>query len=224
MTNSREFIYSVITKIFIPVLLFLTFAVALIVATRADADGWEHGERGGHEWGERHEYDDDHYDDDDDDDDDRGLFGRRRPRGEPLAVSAAYNDECSGCHMAYQPWLMPARSWEKLIDGAGDHFGEDLDLDGDVAGEIRAYLVDNSAENTGVRNEWTGRRGKIMQRLEGKTPMSIGEIPYIKKEHRRLRSKVFKRPSIMSFSNCGACHKTAGEGDYEEDNIRIPKR
>ena len=31
--------------------------------------------------------------------------------------------ECSDCHLAYQPQMLPQRSWLKLMDGLADHFG-----------------------------------------------------------------------------------------------------
>jgi len=217
MTDRNEFIYSLITKIFIPVLLFLTFAIGLLLATRAQADGWEHGGYEGHEWGERGEgWEREH------DYDDRRSWGRAK--GAALVENPLYKEECSACHMAYQPWLLPARSWERVMDSAGDHFGEDLALDDATAAEIRAYLAANSAENTGVRNEFTGPRGKIMRSLRGAAPQSIRDVPYIRREHRKIRPEVFERPSVSSFSNCAACHRTAEQGDYEEDNVRIPRK
>ncbi|MFQ5465986.1 MAG: diheme cytochrome c [Thermodesulfobacteriota bacterium] len=215
MTDRSEFIFSLITKIFIPVILFLTFAMGLIVATRAHADGWEHGGHEGHEWGERGEGWERGHDD-----------GERRSRGKAKGVALAenplYMEECSACHMAYQPWLLPARSWERIMDSAGDHFGEDLALEDSASAEIRAYLIENSAENTRVRNELAGQRGKIMRKLRGADPDRIRDVPYIRKEHRKIRPEVFERPSVSSFANCAACHRTAGRGDYDEDNVRIP--
>lgn len=218
MSDRSEFVMSVIKKIFIPVMLFLTFAMGLLYAMGTNwvwADGREYGDHDRYEWGERHGHDDDEHEGRD----------QRRGKGQKLPENAAYANECSGCHLPYQPWLLPARSWEKLMDGTEDHFGDDLALDAKVIEEIKNYLFENSAENTGVRNEWTGPRGKIIRSLKGAAPERIREVPYIRKEHKKqFRKNVFERESIKSFANCGACHKTAAEGDYEEDNIKVPKK
>lgn len=221
INEKREFYMELLKRIFIPVMLFLTFAFGILYATSVKADGWERGERY-----ERHWDDDDHrgrYEEHDDDDDDHGSW-RRGSSAFALPENEVYTEECSACHFQYQPWLLPARSWEKLMEGSGDHFGDDLALDESTRAEILRYLVDNSAENTAVRNEWTGARGKIMRSLNGAAPTSIRDVPYIRHEHRKLQRKgVFDRPSVGTFSNCGACHRTGAEGDYEEDNIRIPR-
>ncbi|MFQ5442180.1 MAG: diheme cytochrome c [Thermodesulfobacteriota bacterium] len=146
---------------------------------------------------------------------------RKSGRSVALPKNALYDEECSSCHFLYQPWLMPARSWEAVIGGADDHFGEDLALEEAAAKEILDYLVANSTENTGVRNEWIR---KIWRSLRSMTPKSLREVPYIKRKHRKIRKEVFARPSINSFSNCVACHRGADHGDYEEDNIKIPKK
>ncbi|MDA3895761.1 MAG: hypothetical protein PF482_06415 [Desulfobacteraceae bacterium] len=38
-----------------------------------------------------------------------------------------------------------------------------------------------------------------------------------------MSSDVLKRKSIGSLSNCSACHTTAESGDYDHDNVEIPK-
>ncbi|MDH5218993.1 MAG: diheme cytochrome c, partial [Gammaproteobacteria bacterium] len=45
-----------------------------------------------------------------------------------VVTDSLYKEECSACHMAYQPGLLPARSWEKMMDNLADHFGENAEL------------------------------------------------------------------------------------------------
>jgi hypothetical protein len=52
--------------------------------------------------------------------------------------------------------------------------------------------------------------------------MRITDIPYIRKKHREINPGVLNRESIGSLSNCIACHTTAGEGIYDDDNVNIP--
>ncbi len=137
----------------------------------------------------------------------------------PPVENALYADECASCHFLYLPGLLPGGSWVKIMNGSEDHFGEDLALEEETTAEILKYLKANGAESTGAK-----RSKKIMKSLKGETPLRITEVPYIVKEHHEVKSKVFKRESIGSFSNCVACHRTAAKGVFEEDDIKIPKK
>lgn len=133
--------------------------------------------------------------------------------------NALYKQECSSCHFLYQPWLLPARSWKALLDESDKHFGDNLVLDDETKKELLAYLASNSSERSGTK--WTR---KITSSAQGTTPRRIMDVPWIKKEHREVGASVFKRPSIGTASNCGACHTKGVEGNFEEDWIKIPKQ
>lgn len=151
-----------------------------------------------------------------DDDDHRE---RRYKTGAAAAVpeNALYKQECSSCHFLYQSWLLPARSWKALMDEQDKHFGENLGLEDDVKKQLLAYLTVNSSEKVGTR--WAQR---ITTSSEGTTPKRIMDVPWIKKEHREV-ANAFKRPSIGSASNCGACHTKGAEGNFDEDWVKVPK-
>jgi hypothetical protein len=147
---------------------------------------------------------------------------RGKSEGEGRAVipeNAAYKNECSSCHFLYPPEFLPKRSWEALMKGSDKHFGENLALDEKTSNELLSYLTENSAERGS--SEWSG---KILKSIGSSTPLQITETPYILKEHRKIKADVFKRKSIGSFSNCGACHTKGAEGDFEEDSVSIPKQ
>jgi nitrate/TMAO reductase-like tetraheme cytochrome c subunit len=46
----------------------------------------------------------------------------------PPVTDATAKQECGTCHMAFQPGFLPARSWNRIMDGLADHFGEDADF------------------------------------------------------------------------------------------------
>lgn len=141
----------------------------------------------------------------------------RRGSSNAVPENALYRQECASCHFLYLPGLLPERSWEKVMNSTDKHFGENLALDATAVTEIKAFLQANSSEKTNT--EW-GR--KITQSAGSSTPERITEIVWIKKEHRKIRPEIFKRASIGSFSNCGACHQGGAKGDFEEDSVRIP--
>jgi Dihaem cytochrome c len=133
-----------------------------------------------------------------------GWFGDKyggENRGKPVQppqVNAKFQQECSGCHVAYAPGLLPVESWRKVMAG--------LDKDNK---EITAFLVNNAS------NRWKAQTA----------PLRITESGWFKRKHdsHEVDPAVWKRPSVKSPANCGACHPQAERGDFSERNIRIPK-
>ena len=142
--------------------------------------------------------------------------GRDAPL-KPVA-NQTYKDTCGACHFAYQPELLPSASWTGILSNLEDHFGQPVDIDAESKKTIGKYLMDNAAEYSGAKVA-----GKIMKCLRGQTPSRITEIPYIRREHHEVPPGVFARKAVGSFSNCSACHKTADQGIYDDDDVRIPK-
>ena len=133
-------------------------------------------------------------------------------------INQTYKEACGACHFAYQPGLLPSGSWAKLLSNLKDHFGETVEIDAASNGVIEKYLIDNAAERS------QGKRShKIVRSLKGETPSRITEIPYVRRKHRDIPPEVFTRKTVGSLSNCSACHRTADQGIYEDDNVTIPK-
>lgn len=130
-----------------------------------------------------------------------------------------YSEECSSCHFAYQPGLLPARSWQKLMANLEDHFGDNAELEPEVQTTLTNYLTQNSADFS---------KGKLSLKLihrlpKTQTPMRITELPYFKHEHDEVPQKmVTGNPAVKSFSYCDKCHTRAETGSYSEDDIKIP--
>ena len=116
----------------------------------------------------------------------------------PAIAHAATAKECGECHMAFQPALLPAGSWLRIMDGLADHFGEDASLPADLTASIRAYLAGNA-----------GRSGDP-------AITRITERSWFVKEH-RFPAAVWQRPEIKTKSNCLACHPRAEQGSYDDD-------
>jgi hypothetical protein len=133
-------------------------------------------------------------------------------------TNQTYREACGSCHFPYQPWLLPSGSWGKLLSNLKNHFGETVDIGAESKGVIEKYLTENAAETSGAK-----RAMKIMKSLKGQTPSRITDIPYIRHKHRDVSPEVFARKSVGSSSNCLACHKTADQGIYEDDDVVVPK-
>ncbi|TXT40821.1 MAG: diheme cytochrome c [Comamonadaceae bacterium] len=127
----------------------------------------------------------------------------------PSVTNAKMQAECSGCHMAYPPGLLPAASWKKIMGGLDKHFGTDASLSAADNKEITDYLVKYES------NRWTSNAA----------PLRITDGEWFKAKHMggEINASVWKRESVKSPGNCSACHQGAEKGDFNEHNIRIPK-
>ena len=130
-----------------------------------------------------------------------------------------YKEECSGCHMAYQPGFLPARSWEKLMLNLDNHFDENAELDEDTQQQITQYLVENAADQANYK------RSKAMTRSlsDTDTPLRISTTRYFLRKHDDLPRRVVQdNPDVKSYSRCEVCHTKADSGSYNEHQVRIP--
>lgn len=143
---------------------------------------------------------------------------KRKEKHFTYITNETYTQECGACHSIYQPWLLPSGSWSKILSEMPLHFGEDIQIKEKSFQLIKNYLQTNATEFSNAK-----RSKKILKSLKGQLPMRITEVHYIKKKHHELDANVFNRKSIGSFSNCAACHPNAGQGNFDDDYVKIPK-
>jgi len=137
----------------------------------------------------------------------------------PPVTNAKWKAECSSCHMLYHPGLLPERSWNKVMSGLDNHFGENASLDAATRDEITKFLALNSADKQDNR-----RSSRINQSIPANAaPLRISETRYFLSKHDEVSATTFKRKSIGSASNCIACHKGAEKGNFSESQVRIPR-
>lgn len=145
-------------------------------------------------------------------------FGGSSPGVAPV-TNKLYTEECSACHYAYQPGLLPARSWKKIMENLDKHFGENAELSKEDTQTLMQYAMDNAADKSKHK-----RSVKINRSIpKGDIPIRITEVRYIKKKHDELSGKHVKNnPKVKSLSNCQACHTKIDSGSFSEKEIRIP--
>jgi len=139
---------------------------------------------------------------------------------DPLPDNELWRSECSDCHLAFHPVLLPARSWQRMMDEQNDHFEEELDLDEETVAEITDFLLANSSDS-GL-NEVAH---KIRQSIPAnESPLRITETSYWKGKHdeEEIDKRYWKSKKVQSKFNCGACHKDAKEGWFEDSNMALP--
>jgi Dihaem cytochrome c len=122
---------------------------------------------------------------------------------------AAYAQECASCHMAYPPGLLPASSWQHLMDGLSKHFGSDAALDAAPQAAISRWLQANAGTYKRVR--------------EAPPQDRITRSAWFERKHREIPATTFSRSSIKSAAQCNACHGGAEQGEFDDDNVRIPR-
>jgi cytochrome c553 len=120
---------------------------------------------------------------------------------------ASFTAECSSCHLAYAPFLAGQANWRGIMAGLDKHYGVDASLDSKTQREISTWLLANAASSASLaaaspdfritRSEW-----------------------FVRKHY--WSASIWKRASIKSAANCGACHGGADKGDFDEDRVRIP--
>ncbi len=156
---------------------------------------------------------------DDDDDGKREHKSRASASTAPAAEDPLYKAECSSCHMLYPPWLLPSRSWKAVLAGLKNHFGENAEMTQPEVDKLSKFLEANASDR-GPAHSYQN----ITRRIPANTtPLSLSETEAFKREHHEVGAKVWLRKSIVTASNCVACHSKAEAGNFDEDGVHIPK-
>ncbi len=128
----------------------------------------------------------------------------------PADAPASYEAECASCHMAYPPALLSEQSWKNVMNSLSKHFGTDASVDPKTQAEIASWLIKNAA----TRQKYS----------ETAPENRITKTTWFIRKHDEVRVDVWKRASIKSPANCGACHIDAAKGIFSENNIKIPAK
>lgn len=133
--------------------------------------------------------------------------------------NADYQEECSSCHMAYSPGLLPEKSWIKVMDNLDNHFGDNAELTPSSHQNLLNYLIPNSADKSDYR-----RSRKIVRSLSSdKIVDRITLTPYFIRKHNEIPKRfVIDNPKVGSFSQCNLCHSNTENGSFSEDEVSIP--
>lgn len=136
----------------------------------------------------------------------------------PLPANALWQEECGSCHLAYHPSLLPARSWQRMLDGQADHFGEDLGLDTETLAALVAFARDNAAEKRASE----AATGVALSTPAADAPLRITELPYWRAQHADIPAGAFKRGQVHGKGDCAACHLDAEAATFEDGAMRLP--
>jgi len=134
----------------------------------------------------------------------------------------AYRKECGGCHFAYLPGLLPARSWDRMLDNVANHFGENLGLSADLSRSLREYLTLNAADRVPEKGP-----AVLLERLDpDRTPARVTQVPLIARRHLVvrdvLRTNTHASVQVRGLTNCDTCHEKAAQGSFALEHTVIP--
>jgi hypothetical protein len=146
---------------------------------------------------------------------DRGYAALRGVAREPGAATDAWRKECSGCHLAYSPALLPQRSWERMLREQENHFGEDLSLSGANSRELLAIASRTPPPSWGA---W--KLGASI--ADGEAPLRITASRFWRHAHRNLPPAAYKAPVSSGRHDCEACHRDATSGIFHPRMIQKP--
>lgn len=131
---------------------------------------------------------------------------RHRPR---VPLLPAYQQECGACHIAYPPGMLPAASWQRLMNNLPRHYGTDASLDAATQKQLAAWLDANAGTYKRVRETPPEDR--------------ISRSAWFVREHDEVSAATWTLPAVRNAANCNACHTKADQGDFNEHDIRIPR-
>jgi cytochrome b len=135
----------------------------------------------------------------------------------PATLDPDYDRECTSCHGAFHPSLLPLAAGQSILDDLKHHFGNDASLDPAIAARIRTYMAANSAEH------WdTLPAVMFRQSVNPKDPRRITATGFWQRRHHDIPDAVFAGRRVNGRSSCDACHSDAATGRFAPQNIEIP--
>ncbi len=132
-------------------------------------------------------------------------------------IDPVFYNECGDCHKVYPPYMLPKRSWEKIMGSLDNHRGEKIteaNITKSQQASILEFLTQNAAE-TSKREAAV----KVMDSLGERRPKNITKTPYWRETHKDIPKSVYKQKKIKDKSNCIACHKDFDQGNMDDMNI-----
>ncbi len=124
----------------------------------------------------------------------------------PATPNAAWQEECTSCHLGYPPSLLTAANWRQMMGSLDRHFGANARLDPGTRDQILVFLEQNAST----------------KETRQSPSLRISETPWFRHEHDEVPARAWSDPAVKSAANCGACHRGAAKGNYDEHDVVLP--
>jgi len=129
--------------------------------------------------------------------------------GTRVPLLTIYKQECGSCHTPFPPGMLPATSWQRVMNNLGQHYGTDASLDEVTAKQIGTWLAANAGTYKRVR--------------EAPPQDRITKSAWFVRKHDEVPPRAWTSATVKTPANCGACHPKAAEGAFNEHDVRIPR-
>jgi len=146
-----------------------------------------------------------------------GLYGivinASEGEDELFETDALYIDECGACHLAYPPGLLPVQSWQGIMSGLEDHFGESAETDEETATHIADYL-----ERVALQKGKPSPMSQMLRNMPDDPPLRITEFPAFITAHAEIPIQLQVEKLDEGFlSPCADCHRQAASGRFDKE-------
>ncbi|MFT5659929.1 MAG: cytochrome b [Sulfurimonas sp.] len=125
------------------------------------------------------------------------------------------SSSCGSCHLVYPAYLLPEKSWSKMMDNLEHHFGKDASLPEEETQIVREYLMNNAAEHSTKEAAL-----KILDRMKDNVPLAITHTNYWVERHKDITKEQFAADYGIK-SDCRTCHKTIRDGLIQDTEIKF---
>ena len=126
-----------------------------------------------------------------------------------------YIEECGACHLAYAPDLLPVESWQQIMLGLEDHFGDNAELDQETSDILQTYL-----ETHGLSRGRASKMSRLLRGVPSPPPMRITELPAFLNMHYSVPQQLGVTDLKEGYlSPCADCHRQAAEGNYDAERL-----
>ena len=143
------------------------------------------------------------------------LSYAQAPLDVPYRSDDVYTNECGACHLDYTPGLAPQATWNKILAGLEDHFGEDATVDEATLTHLHTYLA-AEALRPGKPTEIS----KMLRNLPADPPLRITEFPAFVDAHAQVAEQLEMSTFPEGFlSPCKDCHRDADLGYFDKQDL-----
>ena len=141
------------------------------------------------------------------------VVNAREGEAQQYIEDEVYVEECGACHLAYPPGLLPVQSWQGIMLGLADHFGENAELDVESVDYLSRYF-----QREALREGQPSTLSQLLRNMPDDPPLRITELPAFVHAHdlvaRQLQIEEFKEGFL---SPCADCHRQAADARFEKE-------
>jgi len=124
---------------------------------------------------------------------------------------------CGSCHLPYSPALLPMQSWQRIMGGLDDHFGEVVELSEDNKAHILDYM-----EKYALTEGQPGVMGQLAANLPDNPPLRITRLPAFIDMHTNAQELLgIDRLETVSLSTCEGCHRAAASHIFDKALLQV---